>query len=103
MKSHQGLRRIVLEGGDNSYPTIDREQLLSLNPDAVILLFPGESEQVVAKAKQFWAGMSSITAVQHDRIYVLTESYLLLPGMSAGKIAARLADLLHPESAKGPS
>jgi iron complex transport system substrate-binding protein len=93
----------VLEGGENSYPTIDREQLLSLNPDAVILLFPGESEQVIAKAKQFWAGLSSIPAVQHDRVYVLTDSYLLLPGMSAGKIAAKLADLLHPESAKGPA
>jgi iron complex transport system substrate-binding protein len=93
----------VLQGGENSYPTIDQEQLLSLNPDAVVLLFPGESQQVVDKAKQFWAGMTDIPAVRTHRIYILTDSYLLLPGMSAGKIAGQLADLLHPESTSGPT
>ncbi len=91
----------VLSGGDNSFPTIDREQLMSLNPDAVILLFPGEAPQTVEKAKQFWNRQSDISAVSHGRVYVLTDSYLLLPGLSAGKIAGQFADLLHPPAAKG--
>src|SRR5207253_2533485 len=59
----------VLEGGNNSYPTIDRERLALLNPDAVILLFPGESEQVVEKSRLFWAGMTNISAVSKGRVY----------------------------------
>jgi len=90
----------VLEGGENSYPTIDREQLLVLNPEAVILLLPGESEQLVAKAKQFWAGQTKVPAVQKGNVHELTDSYLLLPGMSAAKIAGKLADLLHPDTAR---
>jgi iron complex transport system substrate-binding protein len=86
----------VLQGGDNSYPTIDREQLLSLNPDVVILLLAGESQQVVEKAKQYWASETNVSAVKNGRVHILTDSYLLLPGMSAGKIAEKLADLLHP-------
>ncbi len=93
----------VLSGGDNSFPTIDREQLVSMNPDAVILLLPGESEQVIDHAKEFWANQKAILAVKNNRVYILTESYLLLPGMSAGKIAEQLANCLHPDSPKGQS
>jgi iron complex transport system substrate-binding protein len=93
----------VLQGGDNSYPTIDREQLLGCNPDAVILLMPGESPQVIEKAQEYWRSETSVSAVQHHRVYVLTDSYLLLPGMSAGKIAMKIADLLHPDSTTEPA
>ncbi|HEX3355394.1 MAG TPA: helical backbone metal receptor [Tepidisphaeraceae bacterium] len=91
----------VLSGGDNSFPTIDREQLVSLNPDAVIVLLPGESQQVIDRAKGFWAGQTTVSAVTHGRVYILTDSYLLLPGMSAGKIAEQLANCLHADSSKG--
>ena len=87
----------VLEGGDNSYPTLDRERLLALDPDVVIYLLPGASEQVVEQAKRSLAGMTQLRAVRNQRITVLTDDYLLLPGFSVGKISRRLAEEIHPD------
>jgi ABC-type Fe3+-hydroxamate transport system substrate-binding protein len=93
----------VIAGGENSFPTIDRERLMVLDPDVVIVLLPGSSPQVIQQSKQFWANLPQVSAVKHDRVYVLTEPYLLLPGMSASKIAARLADILHPRPTTSPA
>lgn len=91
----------VLAGGYNSYPTIDRERLIELNPDVVIVLLPGASPQVVQQAKEFWAAQSSVSAVKNGRVHYLTDSYLLLPGLSAARVAEQFADLLHPEVKSG--
>jgi iron complex transport system substrate-binding protein len=91
----------VLAGGYNSYPTIDRERLIELNPDVVIVLLPGASPQVVQQAKEFWAAQMSVSAVKNGRVHYLTDSYLLLPGLSAARVAQQFADLLHPEAKSG--
>jgi iron complex transport system substrate-binding protein len=88
--------RNVIEGGDNSYPNIDVERLVALNPDVVIHLLPGESPQVIERAKAFWSSHSELTAVKNGRVYYETESHMLLPGPLVGKIAERFATLLHP-------
>lgn len=87
----------VLEGGDNSYPTIDRERLLQLDPKAVLALLPGSSPQVVEQTRAFWTGVPEISAVRDGRVYVLTEPELLLPGLSVGKVAELFAAKLHPQ------
>jgi iron complex transport system substrate-binding protein len=86
----------VIEGGDNSYPNIDLERLVALNPDVVIHLLPGESPQVVERAKAFWASHPELTAVKNGRVHLETESFLLLPGPLVGRIAERFATMLHP-------
>ncbi len=89
----------VITTGDNSFPPIDRERLLVLNPDAVIVLLPAASQQVVDQAKQFWAALPQVSAVANHKVYILTDPYLLLPGMDVSKVASRFADLLHPDAA----
>ena len=86
----------VIEGGDNSYPNIDLERLVALNPDVVVHLLPGESPQVIERAKAFWSSHPELTAVKNGRVYFETESFMLLPGPLVGKIAERFATLLHP-------
>jgi len=86
----------VIEGGDNSYPNIDLERLVALNPDVVIHLLPGESQQVIDRAKAFWSSHTELSAVKNNRVHLEAESYLLLPGPNVGRIAERLATLLHP-------
>ena len=86
----------VIEGGDNSYPNIDLERLVALNPDVVVHLLPGESPQVIERAKAFWSSHPELSAVKNGRVYFETESFMLLPGPLVGKIAERFATLLHP-------
>jgi iron complex transport system substrate-binding protein len=86
----------VIQGGDNSFPNIDVERLVALNPDVVIHLLPGESQQVIDRARAFWSSRTELAAVKGNRVYLETESYLLLPGPNVGKIAERLATMLHP-------
>ncbi|QOV89467.1 ABC transporter substrate-binding protein [Humisphaera borealis] len=81
---------------DNSYPTLDRELLLNLNPDAVLNLLPAASPQVVAKARDFWQTMP-VAAQNAGQVHYLTEEYLLWPGLNVGNIAERFAAALHPE------
>ena len=88
--------RNVIEGGDNSYPNIDLERLVALNPDVIIHLLPGESQQVIERAKSFWSSHPELTAVKNGRVYYETEPYMLLPGPLVGKVAERFATLLHP-------
>ncbi len=85
----------VLSGGVNSYPTVDREQLAALDPDAILHLLPEASPQVVEAAKRFWAALPELRAVREKRVYVLTEYYVLQPSHRIGDAAARFAEHLH--------
>lgn len=86
----------VIQGGFNSYPTIDREMLLQHDPDTVLQLLPDASQQVMEQAAQFWKSMPQLSAVKRDRVYFLMEWYLLLPGLRVGDVAERFAERLHP-------
>lgn len=88
----------VLQGGDNSYPEIDRERLLTLNPDVVIVLLPGAPPQVVKQAEDFWRSVPQVEAVKTHRVNILTDSYVLLGSLSLGKVAEQFADILHPST-----
>jgi ABC-type Fe3+-hydroxamate transport system substrate-binding protein len=87
----------VLGGGDNSYPTIDRERIVTLNPDVVLQVMPGATPQEIEQARRFWASVPQVSAVKNGRVYELTDAYLLLPGYSAAKIADLFARKLHPD------
>jgi iron complex transport system substrate-binding protein len=89
----------VLAAGDNSYPTIDRERIVTLNPDVVLQIMPGATPQEIEQARRFWASVPQVSAVKNRRVYELTDSYLLLPGYSAGRIADLFARKLHPDLA----
>jgi iron complex transport system substrate-binding protein len=86
----------VVQGGENAYPTIDREKLAALDPEVVIVLLPGQSDQVVQEARRFWNQMTQIRAVQQKRVYIWTEPWLLLPGWEVGDLARKMAKALHP-------
>jgi iron complex transport system substrate-binding protein len=90
----------VIQSGDNSYPTIDREMLVSLNPDVILQIVPGAAPQEIEQAMAFWPTVGQVSAVRNGRVHVLTDSYLLLPGYSVGRIAELLADKLHPQNAE---
>jgi iron complex transport system substrate-binding protein len=84
---------------DNSFPTIDREQLHELTPEAVLNLLPAASAQVQAQARGFWSATPDVPAVRRGAVHYLTADNLLMPGASVAQTARQFADLLHPAGA----
>jgi iron complex transport system substrate-binding protein len=97
---------INVAGGENAYP--DRADWPEISPERVIALAP---EVVVVNAtddsaapdrveaiRRAWNRWTSIPAVAHDRVNVLTQPYLTIPGPRVGQAARLLAQTLHPEA-----
>ena len=89
----------VLEGTQAHWPSIDRERLLALAPDAVVELLPSASPQVLQQATAFWAAVADVPAVAHQRTYQITDPWVVTPGVEVSDLAEHLARLLHPASA----
>jgi iron complex transport system substrate-binding protein len=94
---------LEIAGGQNvaadfpiRYPTIDRERVIELSPQAVIQLMPDAPPQVVQRARQVWQATPQIPAVRDKRIYILTDWYVIQPGSHVAELAEKLAESLHP-------
>jgi iron complex transport system substrate-binding protein len=89
----------ALAGTSSHWPTIDKERLIALSPDAVVELLPGASPQVLAQAADFWTTVPAIPAVANRRIYPITDTWVLTPGVEVADLAEHLAAVLHPKTA----
>jgi iron complex transport system substrate-binding protein len=94
---------LEIAGGENvvpkesgPWPSVDREMLLSLKPDAILQLLPGASPQVLEKAKATWSPLGDVPAVKNGQVYQVTEWYVNQPGARVGDTAKLFADKLHP-------
>ncbi|HEX2988808.1 MAG TPA: ABC transporter substrate-binding protein, partial [Chloroflexota bacterium] len=101
---------LTLAGGTNvaganakEYPEIDRETLLQLDPEAIILLLPEAPPQVVESAKSFFATLPQLKAVRTGRVYIHTQWYLLQPTARVRIVAQIIATDLHPLTATTPT
>ena len=93
----------VAGAGQKDYPEIDREMLLQLDPDAIILLLPEAPPQVIEAAKSFFASLPQLKAVRTNRLYIHSEWYLMLPSARARNVAQIIANDLHPLTAGTPA
>jgi hypothetical protein len=82
----------------NPYPSIDRETIRALDPEAIVVLLPGATPQSLARSKATWESMPSLSAVRSRRVYTLTDWYVQLPGPHVGDVARQLAEALHPSA-----
>jgi iron complex transport system substrate-binding protein len=87
----------VAGGFDTRYPSIDREKLIELAPDAIIQLMPNAPKHVIEQARQMWAQSPTVPAMKNGRVYILTDWYVLQPGAQIGQVAEKLAEVLHPK------
>jgi iron complex transport system substrate-binding protein len=93
-------------GGENAYPDradwpeITPERIIALTPEVVIVNATDEyaAPDRVAAIRRAWDRWTGIPAVARDRVYVLTESYLTIPGPRVGQAARLLAETIHPEA-----
>lgn len=77
-------------------PTYDREALLALNPQVILLLTPSGAD--VAERLPELAGLP-IDAVRDGRVMVLHDPLIMLPSTSLARIGAKIARAIHPELA----
>jgi iron complex transport system substrate-binding protein len=79
------------------WPSIDREKLLSLAPQAIIELLPCASPQEREQAAAIWKQLPQIPAVPQGRIYPIYDRYALLPGWHVTDLAEQFGQCLHPK------
>ena len=91
-------------GGENIYTNltsmyqkISRESLIRAAPEVIIEVQNNRAMSIDQRQKLIndWQQLSIIPAVKNDRIYILTDDYILLPGPRIPRIAARLAEVIH--------
>jgi iron complex transport system substrate-binding protein len=92
---------LEIAGGMNvvrtvGWPNIDREKLISLEPQVIFHLLPEASQQVEHDARHLWASLPQIPAVANQRVYILKEWWVQQPGTHVPDLAERFAELLHP-------
>lgn len=75
---------LAIAGGQNvvegalPFATLSREAVIRLNPDIIIVLAP-ELETADGYSRD-WGKLGSVSAVQHNRIHILTADYTCIPG-----------------------
>jgi iron complex transport system substrate-binding protein len=84
------------------YPTVDRERLIALAPEAVIVLLPDAKPQSLETARRFWAALPSIPAVAHNRVSIISDGYALVPGARLADLAQQINDRVRPPPATTP-
>ncbi|MCB9855148.1 MAG: ABC transporter substrate-binding protein [Phycisphaerales bacterium] len=98
---------IRLAGGVNvfgessvSYPQVSAEEILAAKPDVIIEAVEARrmSDALRATMLSQWKALPSIPAVRDDRIYFLTEDYLLIPSPRVVDSVRLLSGVIHPEA-----
>jgi ABC-type Fe3+-hydroxamate transport system substrate-binding protein len=77
------------------WPSVDREQILSLHPDAILQLLSGVPPQVEAEARQTWQSLPQLPAVAGGRVTLINQWYSQQPGFHLPDLAEAFAAALH--------
>ncbi len=91
---------LKIAGGQNvvaatGWPAIDRESLLALDPDAVVVLLSGVPAHVEAEARRVW-GVIPVAAVDQHRVSIINAWYATQSGFHVAELAETMAKALHP-------
>ena len=108
--SHTFLDDLLqIAGGENvaatlnaPWPRPDHETVLTLKPEVVIELKPDAKAGTLERAKAFWTGMTGAPVATSERIYLLRESYVLLPGSHVADVAESMEKCLHQNGTPHP-
>jgi len=80
-----------------AYPRLSMESVLEENPE--VLVFPGGSTEAVPESeRQAWSRWTTLSAVQHRRLHVVSADVLNRPGPRVVEGLEQLAHAIHPEA-----
>lgn len=93
-------------GGQNAYtgsiqfPAVSYESIVSMNPEIIIdvMTISPEKNTIDAETiKKQWKKIEMLDAVKNDRIYVLTEDFVAIPGPRFILTLEKIASAINPE------
>ncbi|WP_432799703.1 ABC transporter substrate-binding protein [Poriferisphaera sp. WC338] len=94
---------LEIAGGHNaaadsaiSAPTFDREALIDIAPDTILLLLPNAQPLQPDDTRTAALRSLPIPAAQNGRIHIISDPLILIPGSSMAHTAAVFAETLHP-------
>jgi iron complex transport system substrate-binding protein len=97
---------LTIAGGDDVFADVKRqnvqvttEQVLAKMPEVILEIRagPGWTPERIASERRVWRVLSSLPAVRNDRIYILTDEMLSVPGPRVADATLAIAKALHPE------
>lgn len=101
---------LKMANGKNVYdgplpcPLVGREAILRFNPQVIIDLLP-ELNQAPrmsrSRARELWDAFPTVDAVRNERVYLLTENHVSIPGPRYVEILDDFVSALYPETTKG--
>ena len=71
--------------GKIQYPIVSLEGVASMKPDVILIIKPGITEEQKKKELGWWKKFKFIKAVKNNKVIILTENHLTLPGAELDK------------------
>ncbi len=77
---------------------VSSEQLLARAPEIILELWPSQGWSAAREAQEraAWRQLPGLPAVRANRVYMLADDKLTIPGPRVGEIARALAAVVHP-------
>lgn len=92
-----GADNVVADEKLGKYPVLSREAILRLNPDIIIETHhAADTPETRAEMRKAWQALPAVAALRNDRLLILTDKHVLLPGPFLERDAAALARMVHP-------
>jgi iron complex transport system substrate-binding protein len=100
---------LEVAGGTDAFGDVKRqnvqasvETILARAPEVILELRPSEgwSADRLARERTVWNALPSVPAVRTDRVYILADSLLLVPGPRVVDGVRMMAGVLHPGAIK---
>jgi iron complex transport system substrate-binding protein len=96
---------LTTAGGDNVFADVKRESVqatselvLQRAPEAIIEMRQSLNPDQIAAERAIWSALTSLPAVRTERIYILTDPSLPVPGPRVAQATEMIAKTLHPEA-----
>ncbi len=86
--------------GNTAFPKIGYENLIAMNPDVIIDATAVEKKRNI-KNDVFiaqWKNFTNVKAVKNDRVYVINEKYMTIPGPRFIVTLEKIADAINSEN-----
>lgn len=94
---------LQIAGGDDVFADVKREnvqvgteQILARAPEAIIELHDSMTPERLAAERRVWSELPGLPAVKSNRVYLLANELLTIPGPRVVEAARMMADALHP-------